>query len=187
MKDEIKNTIEVLRSGGIILYPTDTVWGIGCDAINKTAIDRVYKLKERADSKSMIILVNDVSMIYSYVNEVPDTALQLIEVNDKPMTIVYPGAGNLPDNLINSDGTIGIRVTDDPFCRELIRRFGKPLVSTSANISGRPAPAGFRGIEKAICDGVDYIVLHRQNETAANKPSSIIRVGLKGEVEIIRK
>ncbi len=187
MQEEIKKVIDVLRNGGIILYPTDTVWGIGCDATNTEAVEKIYKLKNRADSKSMIILVHDVSMIYGYVHDVPDAALQLIDVNDQPMTIVYSNAENLPENLIHSDGTIGIRVSDDVFCRELIKRFKKPIVSTSANLSEKPAPTIFPEIEKYIRDGVDYVVKHRQNDRTKRNPSSIIKVGINGEIVIFRE
>jgi L-threonylcarbamoyladenylate synthase len=187
MLDEIKSIIEILRNGGIILYPTDTIWGIGCDATNKEAVEKIYQLKKRADAKSMIILVHDLSMIYNYVHEVPDIALQLIEVNDQPMTLIYPNAINLAENTVNSDGTIAIRITSDPFCKELIKRFKKPLISTSANISGQKSPDNFRSIAKPIIEGVDYVVKHRQNDNSKTSPSSIIKVGIKGEIEIIRR
>lgn len=187
MQEEIKTTIEVLKNGGIILYPTDTIWGIGCDATNKEAIEKIYQLKKRTDAKSMIILVHDLKMIYDYIKEMPDVALQLIEVNDQPMTLVYPGAENLAENVINSDGTIAIRITSDLFCKELIKKFKKPIVSTSANISGQQSPENFRTISKDISQNVDYIVKHRQNDNTKKIPSSIIKIGLKGEIEIIRK
>lgn len=187
MQDEIKNTIEILRTGGIILYPTDTIWGIGCDATNKEAVEKIYQLKKRTDAKSMIILVHDLSMIYNYVAEIPDIALQLIEVNDTPMTLIYPEAINLAENAINSDGSIAIRITSDPFCKELIKKFKKPLISTSANISGQKPPDNFRSVDKLISKGVDYVVKHRQNDNSKSAPSSIIKVGIKGEIEIIRR
>ena len=187
MQDDIINAVDVMRKDGIILYPTDTIWGIGCDATNKTAIEKIYNLKNREDSKSMIILVHDLKMIYNYVQEIPDIALQLIEVNDKPMTLVYPEAINLPENLINSDGTIAIRITSDPFCQELIKKLKRPIISTSANISGQKAPENFKDIDPKITTGVDYTVKFRQNDSSKRTPSSIIKIGLKGEIEVIRK
>lgn len=186
MQEEIKHTIDVLKKGGIILYPTDTIWGIGCDATNKEAVEKIYMLKKRTETKGMIILVNNLSMIYNYVQEVPEIAVQLVEVNDKPMTVVYPEAINLAENVINSDGTVAIRITSDKFCKELIKKFRKPIISTSANISGQKPPENFKAIDKNILHGVDYIVKHRQNDNSKSSPSSIIKVGIKGEIEIIR-
>lgn len=187
MQEEIIKALEVLKSGGIILYPTDTIWGIGCDATNTEAVKKIYQLKQREESKSMLLLVEHPDRILRHVKDVPEIAWQLIEVNDKPMTIIYPGAINLAPNLINQDGTIGIRVVQDEFCQRLIAKLNRPLVSTSANISGQPAPAIFDEISDEIKRGVDYVVNWRQEETTRGQASSIIKVGLNGEIDIIRK
>lgn len=186
MEKDIQQSIEILKNGGIILYPTDTIWGIGCDATNEKAVKRIYELKKREETKSMLVLVESIDRIGRHVKTIPEMAIQLIEVNDQPMTIIYPQAVNLAPNLISSDGTIGIRVAQDDFCQKLIRKLNKPLVSTSANVSGTPSPAFFGDISDEIKKGVDYIVKWRQNDTEHRKASSIIKVGLKGEIEIIR-
>jgi Sua5/YciO/YrdC/YwlC family protein len=187
MQDDIEKALKVLKNGGIILYPTDTVWGIGCDASNAEAVKKIYALKQREETKSMLVLIDNPDRILRHVKEVPEMAWQLIELNDKPMTIIYPGAVNLAKNLVSSDGTIGIRVANDEFCQKLISRLNKPLVSTSANISGKPAPGIFHEIAKEIKEGVDYVVNWRQDDLATVSPSSIIKLGLNGEIEIIRK
>lgn len=186
MKEEIRKTCEVLRNGGVILYPTDTVWGLGCDATNPEAVKRIYEIKQRADNKSMLILLDDAGKIASYA-DVPEIALDLIEVADKPTTIIYPGAKRLAPNLIGEDGTIGIRITGDEFSKNLIFRINKPVVSTSANISGEPSPRFFGEISEEIKNAVDYIVNLRRNETKSCSPSSIIKLGMGGEIQIIRK
>jgi L-threonylcarbamoyladenylate synthase len=187
IETEIKNAIEVLRSGGIILYPTDTIWGIGCDATNEAAVKKIYDLKQRSDSKSMIILLDNEAKLPSYVQHVPEQAWQLIEYAEKPLTIIYSEAKNLAKNIIAEDGSIGIRITKDEFCKRLIEKFRKPIVSTSANISGENAPASFSQISDEIKRGVDYIVALRQEENKPSTPSTIIKLGIKGEIEIIRK
>lgn len=187
MEQDIQKAAEILRKGGIILYPTDTIWGIGCDATNAEAVKKIYQLKQREELKSMLVLVDHIDRIGRHVKEIPDIAIQLIEVNDLPMTIIYPGAVNLAPDLISPDGTIGIRVVNDDFCQKLIRKLNKPLVSTSANISGKPTPAYFNEISDEIKNAVDYIVEWRQNDTTKHTPSQIIKVGLNGEVEIVRK
>ncbi|MFY9310173.1 MAG: L-threonylcarbamoyladenylate synthase [Bacteroidia bacterium] len=187
MEEEIKNALEVLRKGGTILYPTDTVWGIGCDARNKEAVAKVFKIKERAEYKSMVVLVSDETMVNRYVKEVPAIAWELIESAEEPLTIIYPDGRMLADKLIAADGSIGIRLVKDDFCKTLIHKFGKPLVSTSANISGEPTPMSFRDIKLDILNKVDYIVNFRQQETNNTKPSSIIKVAMNGEIKIIRK
>lgn len=187
MNEDIKAAIEVLKDGGIILYPTDTIWGIGCDATNPEAVAKVYELKKRADSKSMLVLLDNINYLQRYVEEVPEMAYDLIEYSDKPMTIIYPQAKGLAKNLIAEDGSVGIRITEERFSAELILRFKKPIVSTSANISGQNSPLCFAQISKEIIDGVDYVVGYRQNETANPKPSSIIKLGLTGEIQILRK
>lgn len=186
LKEEIRKTQDILKQGGVILYPTDTIWGLGCDATNTDAVKRIYDIKKRADNKSMLVLLDDAGKIASYA-DVPDIALELIEVADKPTTIIYPGAKRLAPNLIAEDGTIGIRITHEEFTRSLISRLNRPIVSTSANISGEPSPHFFDEISKEICESVDYIVGYRQNDHKPTLPSSIIKLGLGGEIQIIRK
>ena len=191
MKEEIIKTVEVLRKGGIILYPTDTVWGIGCDATDPEAVTRVFEIKKRADSKSLVLIAGDMDMVCRYVKEIPEMAVQLVEVNDKPMTIVYPGAltgkGVLAPAVVAEDGTVGIRIPMMDFCRQLASRFGRPIVSTSANISGAPTPKRFAEIPQEIKDAVDYIVEPSFERGSTGQASSIIKVGLDFSVEIIRK
>lgn len=187
MNTQIASAVEVLKKGGIILYPTDTVWGIGCDATNEKAVEKIFALKQRTDSKSLITLASDTDMVCQYVRQMPEIAISLIEINDKPMTIIYPDAINLANNVIAEDGSAGIRVPMDEFCKKLIRHFRKPIVSTSANISGTQTPAYFEEISKEIIEGVDYIVDRSCEGDATHKPSQIIKVGLTNEVEIIRK
>lgn len=187
MDKEISAAIETLKLGGIILYPTDTIWGLGCDATNNEAVARIYSIKKRKDEKSMLILLDDAGKLYDYVKQVPDIALNLIEVADKPLTLIYPGAQNLAENLIAEDGSIGIRIVKDEFCRKLIARFGKPVVSTSANISGMPWPPNFQKIDRSIVKLVDYVVKFRQKEDTRGKPSGIIKLGPSGEVLVIRE
>ena len=186
LKEEVRKACEVLKNGGIILYPTDTIWGIGCDATNELAVKRIYELKHREDNKAMLVLLDDVGKLASYV-EVPDVAYELLEVNDKPMTIIYPNAKNLAKNLIAQDRTIGIRITSEAFTKALLYRFRKPIVSTSANISGEPSPKCFAEISDAVKSAVDYVVDFRQEETSNPAPSSIINLGVGGEIQIIRK
>jgi L-threonylcarbamoyladenylate synthase len=186
IEQEIKNALDILRKGGIILYPTDTIWGIGCDATNEEAIKRIYKLKHRPDAKSMIILLDNEAKIPSYVRQVPEQAWQLLEYAEKPLTIIYPEAKNLPTAIIY-EGTIGIRVTKDEYCKKLIEKLRKPIVSTSANISGTNSPSNFTEIADEIKRGVDYIVALRQEEKTKSVPSTIVEVGIKGEIKFIRK
>lgn len=186
MNEEINRALEVLRKGGLILYPTDTIWGIGCDATNEDAVNRIYRIKKRDDSKSMLILLDSDSRLPSYVRDVPEIAWELNEASDEPLTIIYPGARNIASNLIASDGTAGIRITRDPFCNGLISRFRKPVVSTSANISGQPSPSIFEEITDEIKDSVDYIVNWRQDDSKKGTPSSIIKLDSSGRFTIIR-
>lgn len=186
LKEEIRKACEVLKNGGVLLYPTDTIWGLGCDATNEEAVRRIYEIKQRADNKAMLVLLDDAGKIASYA-DVPDVALQLIEVSDNPTTIIYPHAHHLAPSLINEDGTIGIRITGEEFSKSLIYRFHKPIVSTSANISGQPSPRCFAEITEEIKQAVDYVVGYRQNENKSCVPSSIIKLGMDGEVQIIRK
>ncbi len=187
MHDDIKNALEVLKSGGIILYPTDTIWGIGCDATNPEAVKRIYEIKKRADSKSMLVLMENINLLERYMQEVPEIAYDLIEVTDKPMTIIYPGAKNLAPNLVAEDGSVGIRLTQERFTQQLIQRFRKPIVSTSANISGEPSPAFFDEVSDDIKEAVDYVVSYRQDDTTPSKPSSIIKLGVGGQIQVIRE
>lgn len=187
MKDDIKKAFFALREGGIIVYPTDTIWGIGCDATNAPAVQRLYEIKQREPEKSMLVLVDSPGMLEAHVAQVPEIAWELLDVNDKPMTIIYPKAKNLAENLPATDGSVGIRLTSDPFCQQLIRRLRKPLVSTSANFSGQPAPAFFSEISPEILEKANYVVRWRQDEQTRAKPSSIIKIGLKNEIQIIRK
>lgn len=187
MKDEIKKACEVLQKGGVILYPTDTVWGIGCDATNEEAVRRVYEIKKRADSKAMLVLVDSPVKVDFYVKDVPMVAWDLIEMATRPLTIIYDGARNLAPNLIAEDGSVGIRVTNEEFSQQLCFRFRKAIVSTSANISGEPAAAVFSEISEEILNAVDYVVDYRREETGHPKPSSIIRLGAGGVVKIIRE
>ena len=186
MIEDIKAALDVLQKGGIILYPTDTIWGIGCDACNETAVQRIYDIKKRNDSKSMLVLMENTALIERYVDEVPEIAYDLIELTDKPLTIIYDGARNLAKILIAEDGSIGIRITTEKFSSELIRRFKRPIVSTSANFSGEPSPACFSEIEPDIINAVDFVVNYRQDETQKATPSSIIKLGRGGEIKIIR-
>lgn len=186
-KEDIKRACEVMQKGGIILYPTDTIWGIGCDATNREAVKRIYEIKKRADSKAMLVLVDSDVKVDFYVSDVPAVAWDLIELADKPLTIIYDNARNLADNLTAEDGSVGIRVTREEFSKQLCFRFRKAIVSTSANISGQPSPANFSEISEEIKQAVDYIVKYRQNETGHPKPSGIIKLGKGGEVKIIRE
>ena len=186
-EDDIKKAIEVMRKGGIILYPTDTVWGIGCDATNEEAVTKVYALKRRDDSKALICLVDSDNRLQRYVRNVPDVAWQLIEAVEKPTTLILDGAVNLASNLVAEDGSIGIRVTKEPFSHELCYRFQKAIVSTSANVSGEPAAQNYRDISQEILDGVDYVCESRRQEHKPHTPSSIIKLSTDGEVQIIRK
>jgi len=187
MHDDIKKALEVLKSGGIILYPTDTIWGIGCDATNEKAVEKIYQIKKREDSKSMLVLMENPALLERYVTEVPEIAWDLIEIATTPLTIIFSKAKNLAKNLIAEDGSIGIRFTKEAFSSQLLQRFRRPLVSTSANISGEKSPAYFDEISEEIKKQVDYIVEYRQNDTTPSQPSSIIKLGVGGQIDIIRK
>ena len=187
MIEDMKRACEVLRAGGLILYPTDTVWGIGCDATNEEAVRKVYALKQREDSKAMLVLVDNAVKVDFYVNEVPPVAWDLLEVATSPLTIIYSGARNLAPILLAEDGSVGIRVTEEEFSKQLCFRFRKAIVSTSANISGEPSPKNFAEISEVVKQGVDYIVGYRQNDKQKHKPSSIIKLGPTGELKIIRQ
>lgn len=187
MEEEIKKTIEALKKGGAILYPTDTVWGIGCDARNREAVDKIFSIKERAEYKSMVVLVCDEIMLHRYVKEIPPVAYDLMKAAEEPLTIIYPEGRMLAENVIAADGSVGIRLVRDEFCKRLIAAFGKPIVSTSANHSGEKTPASFAEIDDEIKRKVDYIVNLRRREQKNPKPSSIIKVEMNGEVKIFRK
>jgi L-threonylcarbamoyladenylate synthase len=187
LNDEVAKALKVLQQGGIILYPTDTIWGIGCDASNAEAVQKIYALKQRAESKSMIILLDNDNKLASYVNNVPDIAYDLIEYAENPLTLVMPGAKNITPALIAADGSVGIRVTSHQFCQQLIQRLRKPLVSTSANISGQPSPKNFNHISPEIINGVDYVVDLEQHDLSEKKPSTIMRLEPDGRFEFIRK
>ena len=187
MNEDIKKAFDVLVGGGLILYPTDTIWGIGCDATNEEAVRRVYELKKRTDSKALITLLDSPAKLGYYIDGVPDVAWDLIELADKPLTIIYDNARNVAPNLIAEDGSLAIRITKETFSQGLCNRFRKALVSTSANISGEPSPTNFSEISDEIKNGVDYIVQYRQDDTAKAKASSIIKLGKSGEIKIIRE
>ena len=203
----IQEAVRVLREGGVILYPTDTVWGIGCDATNEKAVARVFEIKRRSEAKSLVLLACDLDMVAKYIRQIPSIAIDLVEVNDAPMTIIYPGAQYLAPNAVAADGSVGIRIpvveeepeqegprravpkgglTSGAFCRELVRRLRRPLVSTSANISGEPTPASFAEISEEIKAAVDYVVPKPFGAGATGRSSQIIKLGLGGEVEILR-
>ena len=191
-KEDLETALRVLRSGGVIVYPTDTVWGIGCDATNEEAVRRIYALKQREDSKSMLVLLDSAAKLDYYV-DVPDTAEQLLEANEcspaealRPLTIIYPNARHLAPNLIAEDGSIGIRITNEPFSKALCAQLKRPIVSTSANISGEPTPRHFREISEQILDNTDYNCLFRRDDEAEHEPSSIIKINADGTFKIIR-
>jgi L-threonylcarbamoyladenylate synthase len=185
-EQELWKTVEILRSGGTILYPTDTIWGLGCDATNFEAVENIYKLKHRIESKSLIVLIDDENTLHDYVEKVPEISFDLINSLDKPTTIIYSKAKNLASNVVASDGSIAIRVTKDLFCRELIKLFGKPIVSTSANVSGDPSPVIYRDVPEDLLNGVDYIVNLYHGRMNSPKPSTIIRLFENGEFIIVR-
>ena len=186
VKVEVKKSLAVLKNGRVILYLTDTVWGLGCDATNPEAVRKIYEIKKRADSKTMILLVDLEARLSTYVKEIPEQAWPLIEFTDKPLTIVYDGARNLPPELIAEDGSIAIRVTNDEFCKNLIGVLRKPLVSTSANISGSPTPAIYQEVSEEIRSSVDYVVNWRKDDRQRHAPSSIIKLQKGGLIQIIR-
>ena len=197
-RDEaLAGALNTLRSGGTILYPTDTVWGLGCDATNPEAVAKIFEIKRRSEAKSLVLLASDLDMVAKYVRQVPSMAVDLVEVNDKPMTIIYPEAHagvegepgdrwHLAWNAVAEDGSVGMRIPMCAFCRDLAFKFGRPLVSTSANISGEPTPARFSDIPEEIKDAVDFVVPPSFDTESTGKASQIIKVGMDGEVEIIR-
>jgi len=187
LRDEVAKAFKIIQDGGIILYPTDTIWGIGCDATNTEAVQKIYRLKQRDEAKSMIILLDNDNKLQSYVSEVPDIAYDLIEYAENPLTLVMPGAKNLSPALINKDSSIAIRIVKNDFCEQLIQRMRKPLVSTSANISGKASPQYFSQIEQEIIDGVDYVVDIDQHSMEIKNPSTIMRLDPDGKFEFLRR
>lgn len=185
--EDLRRSVEVLRSGGVILYPTDTVWGIGCDATNPEAVKRVYDIKHRADSKALISLVDSEGKVERYVRDVPRVAWDVIELSERPTTVIFDGAQGLAENLLADDGSVALRITREAFSKELCHRFGHAIVSTSANISGEPSPKCFDDISRDVKDHVDYIVKYRQKEHSKATPSVIIKLGRHSEVKVIRQ
>jgi len=187
LKDEVAKALKVLQEGGIILYPTDTIWGIGCDATNTDAIQKIYRLKQRDEAKSMIILLDTENKLESYISEVNPLAYDLIEYAENPLTLIMPGAKNLSTAIISSDGSVGIRIAKHPFCEQLIQRLRKPLVSTSANLSGKASPQYFSQIDDDIINGVDYVVDIDQHDKEIKTPSTIMKLAPDGRFEFIRR
>lgn len=186
-KEDLNKALETLKSGGLILYPTDTIWGIGCDATNPDAVEKIFALKGRDKGKSMIILLGNDYQLEGYVKDVPDVAYELIEATDKPLTIIYSNAKNLAENVVAQDGSIGIRIVQHPFCEQILQRFRKPIVSTSANISGEISARNFSEISEEIINGVDYVVKFGQQEQANGTASTIMKLDPSGKFEFIRK
>lgn len=184
--EDLRQAVATLRRGGLILYPTDTVWGIGCDATNSEAVAKVFALKQRAEAKSMLVLVDSASRARNYVKEIPDVAYDMLDIADKPLTLILDNALGLAPNLIAEDGSVGIRVTNEKFSHDLCYKFMKAVVSTSANISGHPAAAIYPEIEQEIIDGVDYVVRYRRDDAKRSKPSSIVKLKADGQVTVIR-
>lgn len=187
LKEEVNKALEILKNGGVILYPTDTIWGLGCDATNEAAVAKINEIKGRNGDKSFIVLLDNDSKLQSYVTEIPDVAYELIEYTENPITIIFSGGKNLAKNVINADGSVGIRIVKHDFCEQLLQRFRKPIVSTSANISGEKSPIFFDDISEEIKEAVDYIVDFDQDNRTVKKPSTIVKLGPSGQFEFIRK
>ncbi len=186
-REDVNKALDTLKNGGLILYPTDTIWGIGCDATNKEAVERVFALKGRDKSKSLIVLLHNDNQLASYVQDIPEVAYELIEYTEKPLTIVYSKAKNLAENALAEDGSIGIRIVRHPFCEQLLQRFRKPIISTSANISGASSPTCFDDISEEILSGVDYVVTYGQREKGDGKSSTVMKIDPSGKFEFLRK
>lgn len=186
-RDDLNKALETLKNGGLILYPTDTIWGIGCDATNAEAVEKIFALKGRDKQKSMIVLLHNDNQLASYVNDIPEVAYNLIEYNERPLTIVYSNAKNLAANVPAEDGSIGIRVVKHPFCEHLLQRFKKPIISTSANISGEASPKSFADISERIIDGVDYVVAYQQEVKGDGVSSTVMKLDPSGKFEFLRK
>jgi L-threonylcarbamoyladenylate synthase len=186
-EEDIKESLKILKEGGVILYPTDTIWGLGCDPTNESAVNKIFKIKSRDESKSLIILANGLPMIERYVEDCPDIALELAAVSESPLTIIYPKGKNLAEGVCGMNNSIAIRICHDEFCSELINRFHKPIVSSSANFSGAPSPGNFYEIEKTLIEKVDFVVNHRQSDRRKNMASPVIKINSDGTINIIRK
>lgn len=186
-REDLERACKVMREGGVILYPTDTIWGLGCDASNEDAVRHIFRIKQRSDSKSMLVLLDSAAKLNYYVEDIPDVAYDLMELSEKPLTIIYDGARRLAPQLVAEDGSVGIRITKELFSRDLCARMKGAVVSTSANVSGQPSPACFGEVTKEIIDAVDYVVEYRRNDVSKSKPSSIIKLGAGGQVRIIRE
>ena len=185
--EDIKESLIVLKNGGIILYPTDTIWGLGCDATNPSAVEKIFQIKARSESKSLLILVDGEVMLERHVIDIPEISFELTSVSDSPLTIIYPKGKNLAHGVCNNDGSVGIRICREEFCNELISRFRKPIVSTSANLSGKTAPQHFGEIEKYIIDRVDYVVKYRQDDRRKQSASPVINMEQNGTIKILRQ
>ncbi|MBE8720086.1 L-threonylcarbamoyladenylate synthase [Sphingobacterium pedocola] len=186
-REDLNKALDTLKSGGLILYPTDTIWGIGCDATNREAVEKVFALKGRDKSKSLIVLLHSDNQLAGYVHDVPEIAYELIEATDRPLTIVYSKSKNLPENVVAEDGSIGIRIVEHPFCQQLLQRLRKPIISTSANMSGMASASSFNEISDEIKEGVDYIVKFGQQDKSEGKPSVIMKMDSSGKFEFLRK
>lgn len=186
-EQDLKECLATLKNGGIILYPTDTIWGLGCDATSQAAVEKIFRIKSREADKSLLILVNGIGMLERYVKDIPETALDLVNVSDSPLTIIYPGGKYLAEGVYANDGSVGIRICNDEFCSELITRFRKPIVSTSANLSGSQSPSNFSNIEGEIVAKADYVVNYRRDDKRKQAASPIIRIERNGTLKIIRK
>jgi len=185
--EDIKESLATLKNGGVILYPTDTIWGLGCDATNSSAVQKIFRIKSREGNKSLLVLVNGEQMLERYVRDIPEIAFELTGVSDDPLTIIYPEGKNLAEGVCSDDGSVGIRICHDKFCNELITRFRKPIVSTSANPSGKLSPENFSAIEKSVIDQADYVVKYRQNDRQKRSASPVIKIAPDGTIKIIRQ
>ncbi len=185
-KEDVASSLAVLREGGLLLYPTDTIWGLGCDATNEEAVKKIFELKKRSESKSLLVLLESPHKLRQYVAEVPELAYDMIELSESPLTLILDGAKNLANSVVATDGSVGIRIVKEPFLQELLRQLKKPLISTSANISGEPAPAIFSQIKESIKTQVDYVVQYRQEDSTVRPSSHIIKLGVGGEVKVLR-
>lgn len=186
MRQEIQEAVEAMRRGGVIVYPTDTVWGIGCDATCGAAVKRIYELKKRADSKALITLTGSLAQLERWVDGIPDVAYDLIEAAVRPLTIVFDGARGLAPELLAPDGSVGVRLTRDPYCAGLCEALGRPVVSTSANVSGEPSPAVFTEISREILQGADFVAAYRRDDMTRREPSSVIKLGADATIKILR-
>lgn len=187
MKEEVEKTSALIKEGKTIAFPTDTIWGIGCDATNPEAVAKIFDIKERDESKALVVLIADIGQLWDFVNEIPEIAWDIVEFAERPLTVVYSKAKNLAPKVMAEDGSVAIRLVQDEFCKKLIQRCRKPLIATSANISGKPNPGSFKEIDAAILSKVDYVVNWRLNEKLNNPPSRIIRLEKNGEIKFLRK